>query len=300
MTGRAGVAIDLRRGRAVRWLTMLRERSPVPLLCFIGLGQSLSASALALGAFDGGGIVASTIGIVALLTLLRLMDEVKDLVKDRVAHPARPLPRRLLDVSEVRRAIGFLGVTLVGGSIALGLARAPIAGAVYAATVGYAFLMYREFFTPRLALGNAFTYAITHQVIIVPLYWFAVACVAPDQTFAIRTVWFALTGLGASFVLELCRKLDPDAHPILRTYLRTHGRVATAFGIVAGLSLLACAAYQIEVHRIVWPFVALVFLTLPLLWVAPRRFRIIEGASALLGLAQLLAPLVRHAWMGLA
>jgi 4-hydroxybenzoate polyprenyltransferase len=45
------------------------------------------------------------------------MDEVKDLAKDRIAHPERPLPRGLLTVREVERAIFLLmgALFLTGG-----------------------------------------------------------------------------------------------------------------------------------------------------------------------------------------
>src|SRR5687768_1568054 len=98
-----------------RWLTLLRERAPPPALAFVGLAQSLSASALVRSELAPLWIVISTIGIVGLLVLLRLMDEVKDVAKDRVAHPDRPLPRGLVTVAEVRRTITGVGAVLIVG-----------------------------------------------------------------------------------------------------------------------------------------------------------------------------------------
>jgi hypothetical protein len=279
-----------------RWMTLLRERAPLPALALVGLAQSLSASALTRGEFGTRWIITSTIAIVGLLVLLRLMDEVKDVAKDRVAHPDRPLPRGLLTVAEIRRAIAGLGAALVLGAVIIGFVRAPIAGALYAATVAYAGLMYREFFSARLCGANAFVYAATHQVIIVPLYLVAVACAAPDAALSAPAIWFALSGLGASWVIEVSRKLDPAAPPILRTYLRAHGKPATAAAILAGLALVWIATHAIGVHAIVGPFVVLMTAAVPLLWIAPGRYRLIEGSAALLACAQMLAPLVHYLW----
>ena len=283
-------------GPARRWLLYLQERSPVVMLLLVAVGQSLSASYLVRGTLDVAGVAVSAAGIIALLVLMRLMDELKDVAKDRVAHPERPLPRGLLMVEEVRRAILLLGVSLIGLAIVIGLLRSPVAGGLYALTTAYAFLMYREFFASRLLGANAFLYAITHQVIVIPIYLFAVACIAPEDAFSADAIWFGLTGLGASIVLEVSRKLDPLANPILGTYLVLHGRGITLSAIIAGLALLAVSTYQIEVHPLVWPFIGVMAAALPLVYVAPGRFRVVEGAAALLALVQMLAPALRHGW----
>lgn len=287
---------ERRRGR---WVTYLRERSPLPLLAVIALGQSLSGYYLVRGGFSAW-ILAAALGIAALLVLMRLMDEIKDLDKDRVAHPERPLPRGLLAPDEVRRAVAGTGLALLGYAALLAAAGRPAAGALYALTVGYAFLMYREFFAPRALGRNAFAYAVTHQVIVVPMYLFAVACASPADAFSARALWFALTGLSASFVVEVCRKLDPAAHPVLGTYLRSYGRGAVLAAVAIALALLAVSARRIGVHAIVWPFAALLAISLPLLYLRPGRFKAIEGAAALLALVQMLAPTLRHAWRAIA
>jgi 4-hydroxybenzoate polyprenyltransferase len=281
--------------RARRWLTYVRERSPLQVLFPVALAQSLSASALVTGDFRAAGIAVSTVGVVALMVLMRLMDESKDAERDRIAHPGRPVPRGLLSEGEVRRAITVVGGALTALAAVVGLAVAPVAGAIYGAVVGFAFLMHRDFFIGRLAEGNAFTYAIAHQVIVIPIAIFSVSCVAPGEAFGERALWFALTALGASFVIEVSRKLDPDAHPVLRTYLREYGPGAAAAGIAAGLVVVAIGAHRIGVHAITWPFIGLVMCTLPLLVITPRRFRVVQGAAALLGVVHAVAPILRYA-----
>ena len=279
-----------------RWLTYLRERSPLPALLAVALAQSLSAHYLFRPDFDAGAVAMSALGIVGLLVLMRLMDELKDEAKDRVAHPDRPLPRGLVTALEVRGAVWTCGLALLGFAAIVAATRAPAAGALYALAVGYAFLMYGEFFVPRLLNANAFVYATSHQLIVIPMYAFAVATSSPGDALSARALWFALAGLGASFAFEVGRKLDPAAHPVLGTYLRLYGRIAATAAIAAALALLAVGAYRVDVHRIVWPFVAIVLVTLPLLFVRPKWFRVIEGAAALLAFVQMLAPTVRHLW----
>ncbi|GAC1478964.1 MAG: hypothetical protein NVS1B4_23120 [Gemmatimonadaceae bacterium] len=278
-----------------RWWVYVRERSPIPALLFVGACQSLSAFYLSRsGRVDIIAVAASTVGIAALFVLMRMMDEVKDEAKDRIAHPERPLPRGLLSSSELTTAVYVVGLLLASYALVVGAALSPLAGVLYAGTVGYAFLMFREFFIPRLLNSNAFVYAVSHQVIVIPMYAFAVAASARAVTITDRTLWFALTGLGASFAYEICRKLDPVALPMLGTYLRLYGRGATVAAVGAGLALLSLSAYRIDVHLIVWPAAALLLAVLPMVYVSPRRYRLVESVATLLGLVQMLAPTLHH------
>lgn len=282
---------------AARWMTYLRERSPLATVLTVGAAQSLSSYYLFRSGFHAPGIVMSMAGVAGLLVLIRLADEVKDYAKDSVAHPERPLPRGLITPPEMRRAIRMVAAILLVYAALLAVVSSLAAGALYAATVGYALLMYKEFFAPRFLNVNAFLYALTHQMIVIPMYAFSIATVAsPADAWSERALWFALTGLGASFTFEVSRKLDPGADPVLATYLRLYGRRAAMLSVAAALGLLTVAAYQIDVQWIVWPFVALTALTLAMLARRPDRFKVAEGTAALLGLVQMLAPAVRHAW----
>jgi hypothetical protein len=288
------------RGSAAAWRVFLAERAPLGGFFVIGGAQALSAFYLFRSGFDPAGIAAAALGIAGILLLLRLMDEVKDFDKDRIAHPGRPLPRGLLPVGAVRRSVRDLAGALVAGAALVALRIDVTAGIVLAGTVVWALLMYRDFFLPRLIARDAFVYAATHQVIVLPMYAFAVAAAAPGRVWTEPALWFALTGLGASFAFELCRKLDPDAHPVLGTYLGRYGPGVTAGAVVAALGLLAFASWRIDVHMIVWPFIGLVLLALPLLYLRPARFRLIAGAATLLAFAQMLAPALRHLWRAFA
>lgn len=284
-------------GPVGRWLTFQRERAPLPVLLAVGVPQALSSYWLFRTGFEPGRVMISALGIMALVFLLRLMDEVKDVAKDKVAHPERPLPRGLFRESEARRAVDTVGAVLFGAAIGIGYVLSPIPGVFYGLCVGYAFLMYREFFAPRL-IRDPLLYALTHQIIVILMYLFTVLVASPGA-YGSAALWWALTGLAASFSVEVARKLDPLAHPVLNTYLQHYGRTVVTSVLLASLSLLAFAAWKLGLHPIVWPFVGLAVLAVALFYAQPRRFKIVQGVIVLAALVQSLAPTLRYAWTAL-
>ena len=276
------------------WQTYLQERSPLLALITIGFLQSLASNYLFRATLDGRGVLMSTLCLTLLLILMRLMDEIKDYQKDLIAHPGRPLPRGLLTPAQIRRVIQVLVTGLLTSGALLFFFRSAASGGALVFTVVYLLLMYQEFFCSKYINKNAFFYAITHQVILIPMYIFSVAMTTPEAAFAERTLWFSLTGLGASFAFEVGRKLDPDSHPVLRTYLALYGRTPTVIVICLALGVLSVSAWQIGVQALVWPTVGLLILFLPLVYFMPRQFKLIEHLCALAALVQLLAVTLMH------
>jgi len=290
---------DREAGLLSRWVRFVRERCAVPVLITFGVAQAASAQYLVRARLDVEAMVLAAVGITALLGLLRLMDELKDLEKDKLAHPERPLPRGLLSVDEAHHGLWWGTGTLLAGSLLIAAVTNPLAGVLYGITVVYAHLMYREFFAPRFLEARPFTYAVTHQGILFPLYAFATAVAAPEYALSAPVLWFGLTGLGASFAYEVCRKLDPEAHPALRTYLTVYGRHRTVAAVTVALTLLCVAALEIGAHVFVGPLAVLLLALLSLIYLRPERFRLVEGVATLLLLVQVLAPTLRHFWGGL-
>ncbi|HUF11892.1 MAG TPA: hypothetical protein VMN78_02205 [Longimicrobiales bacterium] len=286
-------ALAERRATA-RWRAFLNERAPLPALLVIAFAQSLSAQVLVAPAATPLRALAAALPLAALLVLLRLMDEVKDHRKDIVAHPERPLPRGLIAVEEARRAVVGLAIALLGVSLALGFVAGAVPALLYAACVGWAWLMYREFYAPQALDRNAFVHALSHQVIVLPMYFFAAAMAAPERAFDAPVIWFALAGLGASFGYEVARKLDPEADPVLGTYRRRHGTGAAAVAILVSLLLASLAAQRIGVEVVAWPLAALTAVVLPIGLRDARRHRWVEGAAGLHAFGQMLAPALLH------
>ena len=190
--------------RPAAWATFARERFQIPAVLIFGMAQSASAQYVVSSTLDWLGLAISVAGISVLLVIMRMMDELKDLDKDRIAHPTRPLPRGLISPEEVRSGLRISIGLLRIASVFIGLLRNPMAGVLLSLSVGYSVLMYREFFVPDLLGARPFSYAVTHQIIIVPIYAFATATALPEAAFTQPVLWFAATGLGASFALEVC------------------------------------------------------------------------------------------------
>lgn len=279
-----------------RWLTYLKERSPLPLLLAVAIPQAVSSFYLLRTGAPSAATWASAVGIMGLLVLLRLMDEVKDEEKDRVAHPERPVPRGLLSAAEVRRAISAVAVMLFVYAAVIAAAFSMQLGVLLAACVLYAGLMYKEFFVSRALADRPLIYALSHQLIVVLMYEFAVAAADPTALLSERALGWSLGGLGASFVVEVGRKLDPGAHPVLRTYLQYYGRGAVTILMLGALTLLADAAWTLGLLTIVWPFAALAVLTMPVLFIRPERHAAVAGATGLAALVYMLAPMIAFFW----
>ena len=279
----------------VKWQTYLKERSPLPAIAMIGFLQSISSNYLyPHQSVDWVGVVLSTICLTLLLILMRLMDEIKDHQKDLIAHPERPLPRGLITPNEMHAAVQNVTALLLVFSGLISALRSPVCGGIFAVLVLYLLLMYKEFFCSKFINKNAFFYAITHQVILIPMYIFSVTAVSPEQAFTERTLWFSLTGLGASFAFEVCRKLDPNSNPVLKTYLALYGKTPSMIAILLSLGLLCVSAVQVGVQQLILPVVVLLLLFLPLVYLKPGKFKMIEGVCTLVGLIQLLSVTIQH------
>jgi hypothetical protein len=228
------------------------------------------------------------------------MDEVKDVDKDRVVHPERPLARGLLSVGKARKAV-LLGV---GGLAAWGAAfwglSAPGALGMVLTTL-YSFAMYREFgLGPKLG-RNLFVLALSHQLVVAPLYLSLTALAWPGRWGGTEALLYAGLALSCSFSYELSRKLDPAAHPLARNYVQVHGTGPTVLAILFCLVAASALATFLGFGRLIAPLALAQAFGLGLYWVRPWPLRradptslakFVEGLAVLTSLGQLVAPLV--------
>ena len=82
------------------WLIYSKERFPLVTYLLLVGGITLSAQLLHSSAIDWKGFGVASVALLLFFAELRLMDELKDYEKDKIAHPGRPLPRGL--VSPIR------------------------------------------------------------------------------------------------------------------------------------------------------------------------------------------------------
>ncbi|MEJ2539462.1 MAG: hypothetical protein P8188_05760 [Gemmatimonadota bacterium] len=278
------------------WSSMVVERLSLPPLILMAAVLSASVQLVAVGQVRLGPLLVTVVGITALLALLRLMDDVKDLDRDRIAHPDRPLARGALSRHQARQGvITGLAVVLTGAGV-LTVAGPSLAGAFLALCGLWAFLMYREFFFPERLRERPVLYALTHQAVVLPLYGFAAATVGSGAAGVPEVWWFAATGLGASFTWEVCRKLDPDADPVLDTYRARLGPARTVALATGSLALVAVPASRLGLAPILWPMAGLVLAALLFAWARPGSYRAAAGAAGLLAAIQPAAPLLGRLW----
>ena len=88
-------------------------------------------------------------GVMLIFIELRFMDEVKDIDKDRIAHPTRPIPRGLISELEMKKLIKLTYFLLLL-SITIGLQRNLEAGISFALTTLTMGLMYVEYFLEKI------------------------------------------------------------------------------------------------------------------------------------------------------
>ena len=280
------------------WLTFLKERMPLPAYALLvgglassggtlgGRGTDVETSAAPWIAF-----ILTSAGLFLFFAVLRIMDEYKDYEKDLIAHPRRPLPRGLLAPAQVARMINRLAVVMLLYAVAVGLRSLP-AGLCYLLITAYLWLMYREFHAGRWLANRPILYAASHQVIILPLCYFCVLARNPaawlQQATLLSTLYFGLIVLGAFFAYEICRKLDPQAHPLLQTYLSHYGPAKTAAMALCTIALSAYGALKLSSGIFLWPLEGILIVALSLLFLAPNRFKVVEGMAT--------ASLALHVW----
>lgn len=266
------------------WWIYVRERFPIPVYCLLIFGIVLSGMSLA-PSHDGVRVFEVALALLIFFAELRLMDEQKDYQKDLIAHPERPLPRGVLDMPQVNRAILAMTVTMV----ALGALFNWMGAFLYWGVTLYLWLMYKEFYVGRWLSDRPILYAITHQLILIPLCLFAGVSVTATPIVSPQLFYYSVGVLGSFFTYEVCRKLDPLTHPILKTYLALYGPKGTSI-LVVGTSLVAAlGAWRFGGGPILWPMEAMVLLSLSLLLLAPSKYKWVEGVATLSLLVHLYA-----------
>ena len=280
------------------WMTFLKERLPLPSYLVLVMGLAISGSALGNASAAGRPAVATwvataiaAVGAFLFFAVLRIMDECKDYEKDRVAHPHRPLPRGLLAPEQVAGAVNGLAVAMLVFGVVVGLRNGP-AGLGYLLVTGYLWLMYREFYAGTWLAKRPLLYAASHQIIILPLCYFCVLVFDPAAWRHLQPALLGITVLGAFFAYEICRKLDPQAHPLVQTYLSHYGRATTLVFALCTVALSALGALGLGLERMLWPLEGILTALLALLILSPNRYKIIEyGASVSLALHVWAIPL---------
>ena len=145
----------------------------------------------------------------------------------------------------------------------------------------YLWLMYREFYCGAWLEPRPLIYAVTHQLVIVPLAAMSVLISAPERLWSAPTYQLSLPLLGAFFAYEVCRKLDPQAHPVQRTYLHAHGRTPVFLMVLAAMAIAGVGAWLLDLAVPLWPVEAALVVSVTVIWWRPRAFKVPEAVAGL-------------------
>lgn len=271
-----------------RWLIYLKERFPIVVYTLLSGGLALSGASLVRDRIIWSAVIEAFIGLMLFFAELRLMDELKDYDKDRIAHPERPLPRGLLSREEVSSAIVLLWSMMFGYGVAIAAAGNFPAGFSYFIVTVYLWQMYKEFHAGKTLARYPLAYAVLHQIILLPLCTFAVATSHPQLWTSILNLGFGLCVLGAFFAYEICRKLDPKANPCLATYLFVYGLKTTTLLVVLALTVAAIGSVILGCARFLIPVELILAASLGILFRNPGKFKIVEGLAGV--------SLLAHMW----
>lgn len=255
------------------WLAYSKERFPLATYALLSGGIATSSSLLGeparvdLSPIWSPRTFVTALGVMLFFFTLRLMDELKDFTKDQIAHPERPLPRGLLTPSAVATSIyGFVGLMAIYGAALLSPA--------YLGLTVWLWLMYKEFYVGDWLARSPLFYAVTHQVILLPLASFGAATWTPELGA------YAVGVLGSFFTYEVCRKLDPAAHPVLKTYVSVYGYSKTLCIIILTSTVAALGALKLGS-----PWLWAVEITVPVSFVIllsrPSAYKLVEALATL-------------------
>lgn len=259
----------------------IKERLPVIPNFILAFGLMFSAWGLSGAYFTWPALVFGVVALFAFVSELRFMDELKDVEKDIVANPDRPLPRGAISQTQVSQIIAVTWAVLVLLAIAAFFAFNNISALFFGISISWLFLMYHEFYVGEWLSSRPLLYAITHQIVILPLCLFAVALFSPEAAFSLDGLAFGFLVLSAFFSFEIGRKLDPAAHPILKTYLVVSGAKKVILYLVVLQVLALVCSYALGALWWVAPPAVLIFLTLPKLISKPGEFKNLEGLISL-------------------
>jgi hypothetical protein len=266
------------------FLVFLKERFPIVPNTIMILGLILSVLALQ-GEKIADHIATLSVAYFMLMIFiaeLRFMDELKDYQKDLLAHPERPLPRGLISTQFLNKVINFTFVFMLFLS-ALVYLKKPCAALYYLITTLWLGLMYKEFFIGKSLNKSPILYAISHQVVILPALFYLFHLFGTNEKYQLNedAYGYGLIILGSFFSYEVGRKLDPNAHKVLKTYLHEYGLNKVILMVAVLLSMTVIGACLLDVVYYVLIPALLTFLTVFLVKKKPNKFKDAEGLIAL-------------------
>ncbi len=182
-----------------------------------------------------------------IFALLRISDEFKDQEYDKLNRPYLPVPRGLIQLKELK----VIGITLLLALIAFNLFFASAQFLLFAAVLGYLFLMFNEFFTGHWLNERPLLYVTSHMLII-PLVDTLASSFEwmNDKADITGLMWFFLVSFLNGCTLELGRKIKSEENEESNSYSKSLGfnKSLMIFHFVLASTFVTCIAAATYAH----------------------------------------------------
>lgn len=245
---------------------------------FLAMGISLSGILLHKDYVRFFPFLLSFLGIFAFLSLYRFMEEIKNVGKNRIINPKSIFVKETDKLKGVNKEINFFMWILLVYSFLLLVFLQPTAALLYVFVTYYLWLIYKNFYLDKKIARHLFLKGILYQAAAFPIVFFAVSVGSPSEILSASTFSFGLVLFGAALTYEICRVLNPHAHPVLTTYVQYFG-FRRAFEYVAvSLALSAMGASFLELDWLLLPVELTVLFTLAILFFKAESYLIPELA----------------------
>lgn len=271
-----------------RWITFFEERFPILWIAVLVCGISLSGLTFGNGEFHLLSFVLSFIGIVFYFAMMRLIKEVRDIEKDKIAHPDRPLARGLISKKEAVQTIDILLLLFIAYGLIVWVLLQATAALAFFAIVFYLWLAHKGFFMRKKIEWHPLIRGVLYLGGILPVAAFAIAVANPSLSLSPQSWAFAVFLFGALACYDICTQLDPRAHPILGTYVQYFGFQRVFYMAAAVLILSGIESFVLGVPYLAIPAEVLVLAALSTLFFQASLFRIPDLMSGI--------SLMVHAW----
>ncbi|HEY4832072.1 MAG TPA: UbiA family prenyltransferase, partial [Waddliaceae bacterium] len=187
------------------------------------VGYSLSAAWITKGFVELFPFVISSLLVFCITSYLRLKNDFEDFEKDSIAFTDRPLPRGLISRRAAQEVIQYLEYILAGFLGTIFIFYPTETKFIVLLLGGYLWLMGHKFYLPRWQKRSPLLREILGQAFLILLTLLIIAIWAPTEVFFLPSLSYTLIVFGAVFVNDLCRKLDPYAHPASLSFIHYYG-----------------------------------------------------------------------------
>jgi 4-hydroxybenzoate polyprenyltransferase len=186
--------------------------------------------------------IAGMVTVLFALFFLRVLDEFKDYDKDLVGHPDRIVSQGIMPLSELKT----IGIVVVAVMLLLNAWVGLHALAACLVVIGFALLMFKEFFIGEWLNKHLVIYALTHQLITPLICLYVYTLVAfPTAGGWNGLFWLQLAmGAGTGLGWEMSRKIrfPEEEHDQVDTYSKHFGyEAASALAFTILMAGAVCA-----------------------------------------------------------